>query len=156
MIKIALTLASIALTAFQAGQNITPPTWTISDSKEIIKAGDEFTITISTDDIDKDWYIYANDFDLEFGPIKAELILEDSKDFTLVGGLTPIGSVKHYDEVFEGEVSIFEDGKAKFTQKIKANTDSPLVKGKLKYQMCSQVTGMCVMFEYEFNLLTVK
>lgn len=156
MIKLALTLTSIALGVFQVGQNVAPPDWTLEVPSKEIKAGDEFTINITTDNIAKDWYIYASDFELEYGPIAASIELAESEDFTPIGNLISVDAKAHYDDVFEGDVVIFEDGKAKFTQRFKANKDNPVVKGTLTYQMCSQVTGMCVLFNYEFNTATVK
>jgi thiol:disulfide interchange protein DsbD len=61
-----------------------------------------------------------------------------------------VGSHKHFDEVFGGEVSTFE-GTAEFRQKVKILQANPQIKLNVEYQICSQITGMCVLFDTDFD-----
>jgi thiol:disulfide interchange protein DsbD len=72
-----------------------------------------------------------------------------------VGKLKPIGSHKHFDEVFEGEVSTFE-GKAEFRQKVKILSAIPKITVNLEFQICSQITGMCVLLDDELTFKNIK
>lgn len=156
MIKLAITLASILYAVNPATVAVNPPTWQLTMPEKAIKAGDEFTITLTTEDIPDGWYVYSNDFDFEDGPIKADITFENSSEFTPVGELTAVNSTKHFDDVWEAEIAIFETGKATFTHKLKANKANPQVKGTISYQMCNSNTGMCVLFDSEFSSTVTK
>ncbi len=118
------------------------PEWKITIDKKDIKVGDEVTITF-TSEIEKNWYMYSNDFDPNLGPIAAEFTFEKNKTYELIGKLTPVGSKKHYEEVWKGDVAVFT-GKAIFKQKIKIIADKPVIKGSMYFQECSEVTGVCM------------
>jgi thiol:disulfide interchange protein len=133
------------------------PEWKITADKKEVKIGDEVTLTL-TSEIEKDWYMYSNDFDPNLGPIVAEITFDKNKTYALVGKTTPTGAKKHFEEIWGGNVSIFT-GKAIFKQKIKILSDKPLIKVNLYFQECSEVTGVCMPpFEQSYevkNLFTV-
>ncbi len=118
------------------------PEFKVTSDKQDIKVGDEITLTF-TSLIEKDWYMYSNDFDPNLGPIVAEILFDKNKTFALIGSIKPIGAKKHYEEIWGGSVSIFTE-KAVFKQKIKILSDKPIIKGTLYYQECSEVTGVCM------------
>lgn len=118
------------------------PEWTVTTDKATVKAGDQVTVTL-TSIIEKDWYMYSSDFDPELGPIVAEILFTPHKSYELIGKIQPIGSKKHYEDIWKGEVSIFT-GKAIFKQKVRILTDNPVIKGTLYFQECSEVTGVCM------------
>ena len=118
------------------------PSFIVSIDKKDIHVGDVVTVTL-TSEIEKDWYMYSNDFDPNLGPIVAEILFTKNKTFELIGKVQPVGSKKHYEDIWKGDVSIFT-GKAIFKQKIKILTDKPEVKGTLYFQECSEVTGVCM------------
>lgn len=118
------------------------PEWKITADKKELKVGDEVTLTL-TSDIEKDWYMYSNDFDPNLGPTVAEITFEKNKTFALVGKTTPQGAKKHFEEVWDGNVSIFV-GKAVFKQKVKILSDKPKIKISLYFQECSEVSGLCM------------
>ena len=102
--------------------------------------------------IEKDWYMYSNDFDPNLGPIAAAFTFAKNVSYKLIGGIKPVGSKKHYEDIWKGDVSIFT-GKAVFKQKVKILSDKPLIKGSVYFQECSEVTGVCMPpFEQEFNV----
>ena len=126
------------------------PSWKITISPETPKIGEVAEILLKSP-IEKDWYMYANDFSEDVGPVVAQIQFKKTNEFELVGKTKPRGNHKKFDEVFGGEVSTFTK-EAVFTQKIRVLNDNPSIKVSLEFQECSQVTGMCVLFEDELNL----
>lgn len=126
------------------------PVWSVTFSPSELKAGATATIIIKGV-IHKDWYVYSNDFSPEVGPNVAEFSWEKNDGYQLLGDAKPIGNHKEMDEVFGGEVSKFT-GVAEFRQSVKILKDHPVIKGKLVYQTCSMITGMCVMDKYIFTV----
>ena len=127
------------------------PVWKVVCSKPTAKIGDEVEILL-TSVIEKDWYMYSNDMDPNLGPIAAEFGWKKDPSYTLVGKTKPIGSHKHYEEVWKGTVSVMK-GTAKFIQKIKLLSAKPNVKVGIYFQECSEVTGMCMPpYEQEYEL----
>jgi thiol:disulfide interchange protein len=133
------------------------PEWTITADKKEVHIGDIVTLTL-TSKIEKDWYMYSNDFDPNLGPIVAEITFDQNKTFKLVGKPTPVGAKKHFEEVWNGDVSIFT-GKGVFKQQVKILSEKPEIKVNLYFQECSEVTGVCMPpFEQSYevkNLFTV-
>jgi thiol:disulfide interchange protein DsbD len=131
------------------------PVWKISSSKTAANIGDEIDIVL-TSVIEKDWYMYSNDMDPNLGPITAEFTWSKDKSYQLVGKTMPIGSHKHYEEVWPGTVSTMK-GTAKFIQKVKILTANPKIKVALYFQECSEVTGMCMPpYEQEYEVKNLK
>lgn len=118
------------------------PEWKTTLSKKETKVGDELTITF-TSTIEKNWYMYSNDFDPNLGPIAAEFTFEKSDAYNLVGKVTPVGSHKHFEEVWNGDVAIFKN-KAVFTQKIKVLKPNAVVRGSIYFQECNEISGICM------------
>lgn len=118
------------------------PEWKITADQKEVKVGDEVTLTL-TSEIEKDWYMYSNDFDPNLGPIVAEITFDKNKTFALIGKTTPQGAKKHFEEIWGGNVSIFT-GKGVFKQKVKILSDNPKIKINLYFQECSEVTGVCM------------
>ncbi len=130
------------------------PTWETKTSKSEVKIGEEIEL-IFTSKIQKDWYMYSSDFSESVGPTVARFDFEKHPSYQLVGKLRPVGNHKHFDEVFEGEVSTFT-GKAEFRQKVKILKANPVIKVALEFQECSQITGMCVLFDDEIVIKNIK
>lgn len=132
------------------------PVWQTSFSKSEVKVGDEVEL-ILTSQIEKDWYMYSNDFDPNLGPIAAEITFEKHPSYQLVGKTRPIGAKKHYEEVWKGTVSVMTK-KAEFRQKVKILKANPAIKVHVYFQECSEITGMCMPpyeQDYEFKGLKV-
>lgn len=127
------------------------PEWTISVDKKEVKAGDEVTVTF-TSKIEKDWYMYSNDFDPNLGPIAAEFTFTKHPSYQLVGKPKPVGSHKHFEEVWNGDVAIFKN-KAEFKQKIRILAANPVIKGSIYFQECNEISGVCMPpFDVEFEV----
>lgn len=132
------------------------PEWSVSVDKKDVKVGDEITVTF-TSIIEKDWYMYSNDFDPNLGPIVAEFTWGKHASYQLIGKPTPVGAHKHYEEVWKGDVSVFKK-KAIFKQKIKILSDKPVIKGSIYFQECNEISGICmppfdVAFDVKVNVL---
>ncbi len=144
-----LAVAILPLITFgQLGQQkmIQPPTWTTSVSKTNVKVGDEVELIFKTNNIPGNWHVYSNDFTTE-GPLKAEFTYEPSKAFKLLTPMPkPIGQIKEYDDVWEGDVTFFKH-KAEFRHKIKILSANPVIKVNMFYQMCDQ---SCVQFDHDY------
>ncbi|MBC7381567.1 MAG: thioredoxin family protein [Bacteroidia bacterium] len=130
------------------------PTWQLSTNKTEVKIGEEIEL-IFISKIEKDWYMYSSDFSDKVGPTVAFFDFKPDPSYKLIGKIKPIGSHKHFDSVFEGDVSTF-DGKAEFRQTVKILNVMPKIKVALEFQECSQVTGMCVLFEDELEFKNIK
>lgn len=127
------------------------PSWTISIEPKEVKTGDIVTVTLSSE-IEKEWYMYSSDFDPNLGPIVAEITFIPHPSYQLVGKLKPIGSKKHFEEIWGGDVSIFTT-KAVFTQKIKILSANPVIKGTLYFQECNEKSGVCMPpFDQKFTV----
>jgi len=143
----------ITLSAFS--QIVQPAKWKVEFSMKDVKVGETLEILIKGD-IQDTWHVYSNDFDPELGPIVATFNFVINDSYELVGKVTPINAHKHYDEVWEGEVSYFEK-KAEFRQTIKVLNASLKIAGSFEYQACTDVSGRCVMGEEDFDLaLTIE
>lgn len=144
-----LAVAILPLITFgQLGQQkmIQPPTWTTSVSKTNVKVGDEVELIFKTNNIPGNWHVYSNDFTTE-GPLKAEFTYEPSKAFKLLTPMPkPVGQIKEYDDVWEGDVTFFKH-KAEFRHKIKILSANPVIKVNMFYQMCDQ---SCVQFDHDY------
>lgn len=129
------------------------PDWNIAYSKTEVNIGDEIEL-IFTSPIEKDWYMYSNDFDENLGPIVTTFDFTPHPSYKLIGKPKPVGAKKKYEEVWEGEVSYFT-GKAEFRQKVKILAAKPQIKGTIEFQECSNITGVCVLFEHDFDISNI-
>jgi len=102
--------------------------------------------------ITKDWYIYSNDFDPNLGPMLTTFTFSPNGSYELVGEVRPIGPLRTYDSlIWKGEYSYFK-GKAEFRQTVRVLAADFQVKAEVKGQVCSDVTGQCVLFEDDFTV----
>lgn len=137
-----LTILSITFTGAQV---LEPAEWKVSMSNTTPKAGEIVTVTFAAD-IDEDWYLYSTDFDPDLGPIVAEFVFTPHESYELIGNVKPINPEKKYDEIWEGEVSIFH-GKAQFNQQLMILDPDYVIHGTYEYQVCSDIDGKCIFFD---------
>lgn len=136
--------------SFAQAQIIKPPKWTISIDSETLKVGEEAKIVFEAE-IPAGWYIYANDFDPNLGPLLTTLILDPSENFQLKGDLKAIDVKTKYEDVWEGNVKYFIQ-KGRFEQTFIPKATSGTISGSLEYQMCSDLTGQCINFDQDVEL----
>lgn len=142
--KLLFVVLAALLPLFSVAQLVKPAEWHFSVSKTDIKVGDEVELIFKAD-IPKDWYMYSNKFKGE-GPIKALFEFNKNGTYKLIGDVVAQHPKIKQDEFF-GEVAVFTK-KAEFRQKVKVLAPSPNIVGTIiEYQICSEVSGQCVLFE---------
>jgi thiol:disulfide interchange protein len=148
-----LSLIALLLFFFQVqsfGQLVSPPKWTIQLAEKDLKVGQEAEIVLKAS-IPMNWYIYSNDFDENAGPVLTTLSLEGSKGISVKEKLSPINPKKKFDKVWEADITYFS-GIGEFRQKITITEPNVEIKGVVEYQMCSDVTGQCILYEEDFTI----
>jgi thiol:disulfide interchange protein len=140
--------------AFVRAQVLTPATWTFEISKSSAKVGEELELIFKAT-IDDKWYMYANDFNPDCGPLLTEIQFSNTTNFVVSGPTKAIKSVPKHDEIFDCDVKIFKHT-AEFRQKIKV-TGSPLnISGSIGGQVCTEIDGKCVPFDEDFSFNNIS
>lgn len=106
-------------------------------------------------DIDEKWYLYANDFDPDCGPIPASFAFEPHPSYSLAGKTLAVGALDKHDDIFDCDVRIFKK-KAEFRQKIKVLAAPLVMKGEYNYQVCTEVDGKCISGSDDFDIRDVQ
>lgn len=122
--------------------------WTLEVSSQQLTVGDTISIKL-IGTIEKDWYIYSNDFDPNLGPNLAEITFKPS-GYKLLGKTKAISAKSHYEEIWGGTVRTFEK-KAEFVQKIIITSTKVNLNVSVLYQACSTINGMCLPPEEYIN-----
>ena len=138
---------------FIQAQILTPATWEIGVSKTNVKVGDEIDLIFKAT-IDEVWYLYANDFDPDCGPLLTEVQFAGIKNFEPVGPLKAINSVSKHDEVFDCDVKIFKK-KGEFRQRVKVLGKPLNIAGSIEGQVCTEIDGKCIPFEEDFSFQNI-
>jgi thiol:disulfide interchange protein len=129
-------------------QILTPTKWTWQPSSTTVKVGDEIDLIFKAT-IEKDWYIYANEFDPDCGPMHTTVTLNPDASFKVIGTLKAINPTDKHDEIFDCDVKIYK-GTAEFRQKIKVLSGNLKLSGIYEGQVCTEVEGKCIPFDGEF------
>jgi thiol:disulfide interchange protein len=151
--RTALFLIFFFTITFVRAQVLTPATWTFEISKSTAKVGEELELIFKATIEDK-WYMYANDFNPDCGPLLTEIQFSNTTNFVVSGPTKAIKSVAKHDEIFDCDVKIFKHT-AEFRQKIKV-TGSPLnISGSIGGQVCTEIDGKCVPFDEDFSFSNI-
>jgi thiol:disulfide interchange protein DsbD len=138
----------ILITVSSYAQILTPAKWSWQPSVTSVKVGDEIELVFKVT-IDNDWYIYANEFDPECGPMLTTVSLNADASFKTIGTLQAIHPKNKHDEIFDCDVKIFVK-LAEFRQKIKVLSSNLKLEGVYQGQVCTEVEGKCIPFEGDF------
>ncbi|MBL7843982.1 MAG: thioredoxin family protein [Cyclobacteriaceae bacterium] len=149
MIKYILPVFFLFATSLLSAQILTPVRWTWETSKTSVKTGEQLDLIFRVT-TDKDWYVYANDFDPDCGPLLTTVTLTPHASFELVGTLKAINPIDKHDEIFDCDVKIFK-GKGEFRQTIRVLSKDLIVAGVYEGQTCTEVDGKCIPFDGEFS-----
>jgi thiol:disulfide interchange protein len=152
-----LLLFSLALGTFtgvKAQIQTAKAKWTYTFSKSEVKTGEEVELILKAV-IEKDWYMYSNDMDPNLGPVVASFTFTPHPSYKTIGAVKAINAKHKFDDVWNGEVAIFKD-KAEFRQKVKILAANPVIKGSSEYQTCTEVSGICLPGEEEFEFKGLK
>jgi len=135
-------------------QILQPAHWKVASSSEAVNAGEiidlQFTVAI-----DKDWYLYSNEFVCEDGPVKTTFTFKPHPGYELVGSVEAINPIDKRDDIFECDLKIFKT-KGEFRQKIRLLSSPVMIEGFYEYQVCTDVTGKCIPFEEDFSVTSIK
>ena len=145
---IKFTLLFYTIICFAQAQILKPAKWTTEVSKSNVKPGDVIELIFKAK-IDATWYMYANDFDPDCGPMLTEIQFTDVKNFELVGKAKAIKPVSKHDEIFNCDVKIFKKT-GEFRQKIKVLGTPLKIIGTVQGQVCTEISGQCIPFEEDF------
>lgn len=153
MIHNSLRLLFVLLVASFAsfGQILQPATWTKEISKTSVQVGDVVELVFKAK-IDEAWYMYANDFDPDCGPLLTELSFPETKNFELVGKTIAINPSEKKDEFFpDCETIKYFKKTGEFRQKIKITGSPVTIVGSIAGQVCTDRDGRCIPFEEDFS-----
>jgi thiol:disulfide interchange protein len=148
-----LAIAFLSLTSVY-GQILRPVTWSWAPSKTSVKTGEEIEL-IFTVRVDRNWYVYANDFDPDCGPMLTTVTLDKHPSFELVDGLKAVNPKSKHDEIFGCDVKVFE-GTGEFRQRIRVLTKELKLAGVYDGQTCTEVEGKCIPFDGEFEFTGIS
>ncbi|MTI40714.1 protein-disulfide reductase DsbD family protein [Fulvivirga lutimaris] len=149
-------VALIVLLTVQAtySQVLEPSKWEHTTSKKEVNVGDQLDL-IFTATIDHDWYLYSSDFDPDCGPMVTTFTFEEDDSYELIGGLRAIDPIEKFDDIFECNVKIFKK-KGIFKQTIKVLSENLNIAGNYEFQVCSDIDGKCIPFDYDFEFDAIK
>ncbi len=139
-------LFSIFLGLFSFGQLLhaqilEPVKW----SFHVVDAGDGMFDLVSEATIDETWHLYTQK-EYEEGPLPTRFEFEKNASAELVGGVKESEFITHYEEIWEAEISYYENS-AEFTQRVKRlNGQAITIKGFLEFMTCDDKT--CLPPEY--------
>ncbi|MCA6078629.1 protein-disulfide reductase DsbD family protein [Fulvivirga sedimenti] len=135
-------------------QVLEPSKWEYDVSRSSVQAGEEIELIFKAT-IDPAWYLYSSDFDPDCGPMVTTFTFEPNAGFELVGELKAINPTEKYDDIFECNVRIFKK-KGEFRQTVKILSPEVIIRGNYEFQVCSDETGQCIPFDYDFAFTNIK
>jgi thiol:disulfide interchange protein len=148
MNRLSILILTLFTFTFSNAQILTPVKWSWAPAKNTVKTGEELELIFKVT-VDRNWYVYANDFDPDCGPMLTTVTFEKHPSFELVGNLKAINPKAKHDEIFDCDVKIFE-GVGEFRQKIKVLRKNLTLKGEYDGQTCTEVDGKCIPFDGDF------
>lgn len=148
-----LLLFIVATIQSQAQVKITT-SWTLDALPKEVNIGDEVELIFNVS-INKDWYIYTEEQKEDVMAIPANPSFEENGSFELVGGFYAVNPSKKYDDIWGDTVQYFSSY-GQFRQTIKVLSADLSIKGLLEYQTCSDITGLCILYEDDFDFSMIK
>ena len=151
MIKPLTILLGLLLAALLCpAQVLQPASWRYYTSGEVVRQGQEIDLYLEAR-LDRGWQLYSSDADPDLGPVPAAFSFDPDPGYALVGEVRPIGALRTFDSLWQGEVRYFE-GKALFRQRIRILGKRPRIGGTHTYQLCSKQDGRCILGEEDFRI----
>jgi len=135
-------------------QILQPAKWSWAPAKNTVTTGEvlDLVFTVTTD---KNWYVYANDFDPDCGPMLTTVTFEKNNTFEPVGSLLAVNPLSKHDEIFDCDVKIFKNT-GQFRQRIKVLSTNLKLTGVIEGQTCTEVDGKCIPFEVDFEFTGIQ
>ncbi|MCU0428528.1 MAG: protein-disulfide reductase DsbD N-terminal domain-containing protein [Cytophagaceae bacterium] len=138
---------------YQAFPQDNTSAWQVQWSKSEVKQGETLDLLIRCSIADN-WYMYGSDFDPNLGPTVTTLELASHPSYKKVGNLISVHRKEKFDSLWMGKITYFT-GKAEFKVTIKINSN-PVIKGLLRYQVCSDLEGRCIPGFYDLQIPPLK
>lgn len=148
-LRVTLFLAFLTASLSTTAQILQPAKWTNSVSRTSVKVGDEIEVVFKAA-VDEGWYLYANDFDPDCGPMLTEVTFTDTKNYEVIGKTLAVNPSSKHDEAFGCDVKIFKKN-GEFRQRIKITGTPVVITGNIAGQVCTEIDGKCIPFEEEFT-----
>lgn len=145
-----LAFLSVFISFNVVSQILEPSSWSTTTDKTEVGVGEMLDI-IFTAKINENWYLYSSDFDPDCGPMVTTFDFNADAGYERVGDIKAIDPIEKFDEIFECDVRIFKKT-GEFRQTIKILNSDPNISGSYEFQVCSDVTGQCIPFDYEFSV----
>lgn len=152
MMRILFVALFVSIQAYS--QILTPAKINVAVSREMVQAGEETELVI-TAAIDKNWYMYSTDFDVDCGPIPFSIDLSQSTGIELVGALRASKHKTKFDKIFECDVNYFE-GKGEWRQTIKITAANAKIVGTYEGQVCTETDGKCIPVDGDIAVTKLK
>ena len=142
-----ILVLTLALSFTGVSQIIVPVTW----DTQVKKTGDDTYEIIMDASIMDGWYLYSQNIP-DGGPIPTAFNFENENgDFELIGEVKESESKRHFDKIFEMDLSYFRNG-ATFTQEIKVlNKSLSSIAAGVDFQSCDD--EKCIFEMAEFDLI---
>ena len=147
--RIQLILLLLGTSFWCSSQIIKPIEWRQSISVSDDQATAEIIFNAA---IESDWYLYSSDFDPELGPNVTEFIFTPHESYELLGSIQPQAALSAYDSIFMGTYTYFKKTGV-FIQTIELKDPNYRIEGFYSYQVCSDVTGLCIPLEEDFSFV---
>ena len=123
--------------------------WTFDALPKEVNVGDEIELIFNVSII-KDWYIYTESQKDDVMAIPARPYFEVNDSYELVGDFYSIDPKSKYDDIWGDTVQHFTKS-GQFRQSVRVLKPDLAVKGLLEFQTCSDITGLCILYEEEIN-----
>ena len=147
--RIQLILLLLGASFWSSSQIIKPIEWRQSISVSDDQATAQIIFNAA---IESDWYLYSSDFDPELGPNVTEFIFTPHESYELLGSIQPQAALSAYDSIFMGTYTYFKKTGV-FIQTIQLKDPNYRIEGFYSYQVCSDVTGLCIPLEDDFSFV---
>ena len=135
MKKITLILTLVFFTAVGAFAQLEDPISWAYKATRISKT--EVLVSFKAT-IEDGWHLYSQNVK-PGGPNKTTFTFAKSKDYTQVGTTTEPKPIVKYEKVFKMDIGYFQD-EALFTQKIKLNKNTTIIKATVNFQLCNDTS----------------
>ena len=130
MKRYSIIIALLFICTAAVAQIQKPVTWSYRSKK----IGKNEAMLYLKANMESNWHIYS--LAIKSIPAKTSLSFIPSKDFSLIGSPIEPKPIKKYDKNLKAELTYFEK-EVVFTQKIKLNKNTTVVKGALDFTVCN-------------------
>lgn len=131
-----------------SAQVLKPANWSFIIEGNNLKPGDEVILKLNVQ-LEKSWQLYSTDQNPEVGPLPAEITFTPHPSYELIGNIMANGVKEKFDQVWQDKVRYLEDQGA-FVQRVRILSNTPIIRGIIKYQLCTTIDGKCIYPEQDF------